>query len=103
MVTNLLENAAQHSPAGSTIYVSCRKKMNTIVIEICDQGRGVKVEHLKKIFDPFFTTRKGGSGLGMSIVRHFFTLHKGTVSIANNSMAPGCTVRILLPRFKGSV
>lgn len=95
---NLLDNAAQHSPEESEIRILIQDpKEGRCGIQVVDRGSGIAKEMLPRVFEPFFSMRKGGTGLGMSIVQHIVEAHGGTVTIANNAPPPGCTVDINLP------
>ncbi len=98
---NLFENAAQHSPAQSEIrlHLSASDK-ETAWVRVLDQGSGIRPDYIDKVFDPFFTTRKGGCGLGLSIVKRLIENHGGSVSIRNNNDGPGCCVEVFLPVFE---
>jgi PAS domain S-box-containing protein len=56
-----------------------------VVTEVRDQGIGISEKNLPKIFDPFFTTKapRGGTGLGLSVVKKIVDLHGGVISIRN--------------------
>ena len=54
---------------------------NRVVIDIKDNGVGIKPDILDKIFMPFFTSKKHGSGIGLSLSRQIMHLHKGSVSV----------------------
>jgi signal transduction histidine kinase len=98
VVTNLLENAAQHSPRDKPIVMRLEPgENNWAEISIIDQGKGIPEENLQKMFEPFFTTRRGGTGLGLSIVKRIVESHSGRIEIHNNSPEPGVTVQIHLP------
>jgi PAS domain S-box-containing protein len=95
---NILDNAAQHSPEGSEIQiVICECEVRVCRTQVIDRGSGIPPEILSRIFEPFFSTRQGGTGLGMSIVKHIVEAHGGTITIMNNDPPPGCTVEIRLP------
>lgn len=68
------------------------------VLEIEDNGPGIPEENLEKVFDPFFTTKRqrGGSGLGLSIVRNIIDMHGGRISVDNRKDARGVRVKIML-------
>jgi signal transduction histidine kinase len=68
-----------------------------LCFSISDEGPGISSDLMNRVFDPFFTTRKGGTGLGLSIVKHIVENHNGTISLINNTPAPGVTVKICLP------
>ena len=98
VIINLLENAHNHSQAGSEIICSVHGQINNnVVFSVKDRGRGIKEDILPKIFDPFFTTRKGGTGLGLSIVRQIVENHQGSVIAYNNTDEPGATFDVAIP------
>lgn len=82
-VTNLLDNAAKWSPAGSTVRV--RLGGGTLTVE--DQGPGIDAADLPHVFDRFYRSSEArtlpGSGLGLSIVRRAADRHGGTVDAAS--------------------
>jgi signal transduction histidine kinase len=95
---NLLENAAQHDPEGGPIQIVIHKPEAGICsVEVADRGSGIEESILPRIFEPFFSTRRGGVGLGMSIVKHIVEAHEGTVRVENNVPLPGCTIKITFP------
>ena len=94
---NLLENACNHSGENSEVTISLQEGP---LIKISDEGCGIKEENLHKLFKPFFTTRKGGTGLGLGIVKQIVQNHGGDVKLYNNPSQPGCTAEISLPEYK---
>jgi signal transduction histidine kinase len=71
IVSNLVVNAMQASPAGSSVRVRLAPEAGSsaaLRLEVEDQGPGISPELKEKIFQPFFTTRPGGTGLGLAIV-----------------------------------
>jgi PAS domain S-box-containing protein len=95
---NLLENAAQHSHEGSEIKLTIFAPQDDMVkVLVTDPGAGIPPDKLDKVFEPFFTTRRGGVGLGLSLVKHFVGSMGGSVWIRNNEPPPGCTVEVALP------
>ena len=66
------------------------------VVEIRDNGCGIKEEELEKIFTPFFTTKQKGSGLGMAISLKIIEEHGGLLRI-DSAPGEGTTVAVLLP------
>ncbi|WP_339840870.1 HAMP domain-containing sensor histidine kinase [uncultured Maribacter sp.] len=84
---NLIMNAIYYSPEGATIDVSILDTINTISIQIADQGKGIDVDLVDKVFEPFFTTKPigEGSGLGLSVVHGIITSHKGKISHKSNT------------------
>ncbi|QJR82882.1 PAS domain-containing protein [Alteromonas pelagimontana] len=80
---NLLHNASQVSPKGSTIKVNAVVGKNTLEISVCDAGPGVPEALQQKIFEPFFTTKTHGTGLGLAVVKSVVSAHKGQLSVTN--------------------
>jgi PAS domain S-box-containing protein len=98
VVLNLLQNASQNSSEGSEIVIQVfEPKDKTVNVHIIDRGTGIPPDNLKHVFEPFFTTRKGGTGLGLSLVKNFVGSMNGKVAIWNNDPPPGCTVELSLP------
>jgi two-component system NtrC family sensor kinase len=98
VLINLLENAVAHSPEPCRVSVEVAATGDgEASVLVRDQGPGIPGENLNRVFEPFFTTRRGGTGLGLSLVKHFVDSMKGKVAVRNNTPLPGCTVEILLP------
>jgi signal transduction histidine kinase len=103
VLINLLRNAIEASPDGSSMHVEARQSTvhpEEIEIEVADRGSGVRPEHLEMLFKPFFTTKSGGTGLGLANVRKIVELHGGRI-LATSQPANGTTFVISLPRVKG--
>ncbi len=99
-IFNLLENAGNHSPAGSTIILHLPEPVpdsGMARVQIADTGRGIAEENLSRIFEPFYSDRRGGTGLGLSLVKHFIENMDGSVRIWNNDPPPGCTAELSIP------
>ncbi len=96
-IQNLVDNAIQHSPAGSEVSVAASgRKRGNVEIRVVDHGPGFTADVISRVFEPFFSRRKGGTGLGMSLVQQIVTEHGGEVS-AGNAAAGGGEVLIRLP------
>ena len=82
VLTNLLENAARHSPDGGMIRVRARERENRIEVSVADQGPGVSPEDVERIFEPFSRGRGStSSGVGLAICRAIVEAHGGTISV----------------------
>jgi signal transduction histidine kinase len=80
-ITNLIENAIAHSPAGAEVIVTTYADGR---ISVTDQGPGIPPEHRDQIFQRFWrgkSSRSGGAGLGLAIVIQIVRAHHGTVSV----------------------
>jgi signal transduction histidine kinase len=96
---NLLRNALQASPAGSTVAVTLGGDSDNLVLEVRDAGTGIPESARERLFEPFFTTKAstGGTGLGLSVVKSIVQEHGGTVAFVEDGPR-GCLVRVTLPR-----
>jgi signal transduction histidine kinase/DNA-binding response OmpR family regulator/ligand-binding sensor domain-containing protein len=105
---NLLSNAVKFSPSGSTVKILARKRGESIAISVIDRGIGIAKEHIDVIFDEFrqietATSRTyGGTGLGLSLVKKFVELQRGTLSV-KSVPGEGSEFTFTLPlRFAGT-
>jgi two-component system sensor histidine kinase HydH len=95
-LANILNNACEASPAGSSISIVTHANKRTGYVEVCDEGKGVRKRDVKNIFTPFFTTKKGGIGLGLPIAKNIVEAHGGRIRLKRGSRHGTC-VRIILP------
>jgi signal transduction histidine kinase len=93
---NLLKNAIEHSPQGSTIDFTSCVDGGYLQILVSDRGPGFRTEDLPRIFDPFFSRRRGGFGLGLALARRIAEEHGGTLE-ARNRDGGGATLELTLP------
>jgi PAS domain S-box-containing protein len=101
---NLLDNAAQHSPDGGAITIEVLAgRGNETEVRVTDRGAGIPAAVLPRIFDTFFTTRRGGTGLGLNIVKHIVETHGGRITLFNNEPPPGCTAAVNFPLRESAV
>lgn len=100
MLLNLLLNAIQVSPSGSTIDVSLEKQDSSIaLLTIADSGEGIEADNLDRIFEPFFTTKPSGTGLGLAVVKAIVESHNGEIRV-QSSRGQGTQVLVSLPLAK---
>jgi two-component system sensor histidine kinase KdpD len=92
VVTNLLENAARHSPDGGTVRVRAREHDGWIEVVVADQGPGVDPVDRDRIFEPF---RRGegstSSGVGLAICRAIVEAHGGSIAVQAGDGAPAAS------------
>ena len=75
--TNLIDNAADASPANGRIEISTWNEPEWLVVCIGDHGAGISEDVRPKIFEPFFTTKPQGSGTGLGLeIVHRIVTHK---------------------------
>ncbi|WP_020682822.1 sensor histidine kinase [Marinobacterium rhizophilum] len=94
LITNCLTHAFDGDDCQSgEIIISAETTRYGCCLRVCDNGKGIKPEHLPKIFDPFFTTARGrgGCGLGLSIVHNIVTeVLKGSISCESQPSEGTC-------------
>ena len=102
VVRNLVTNAAVHTAPSGPVRVSAYRDGSESVLRVDDSGPGLPPDEAAQVFDRFWradkarTRARGGSGLGMSIVRSIVEAHGGTVRF-DSSVRSGSTVTVRLP------
>ncbi|HEY3365543.1 MAG TPA: ATP-binding protein [Symbiobacteriaceae bacterium] len=102
VLDNLLNNAAQYSPAGSAITVSATAHSGFLLTWVQDTGTGINPEHLERIFDRFYrgdgpqVRRVRGTGLGLAICRGIVEAHGGRIW-AESTRGQGSTFTFTVP------
>lgn len=96
VVLNLLQNAAEASPPGSTVRIVTRDEPGFAVLEVTDLGSGISDAVRDRMFEPLFTTKPDGTGLGLSIVRRIAEEHGATIEVETKS-GRGTTFRVKFP------
>lgn len=99
---NLVSNAIQYSPKSTRVGVGVRNDDGVVEIAVTDQGVGIPEEDQDRVFERFFRTdparsrHTGGSGLGLSIVKHVVQNHGGDIRVWSQP-GSGSTFTIRLP------
>jgi two-component system sensor histidine kinase HydH len=104
VVWNLVRNALQASPAGSTVTVSVapgeprQTDPNEVVLAVDDEGPGVPDDVGSRMFQDFFTTRTHGAGIGLAVVRRIMEDHEpmGARLEVERSVHGGACFRVTL-------
>lgn len=95
-VLNLVRNAAEHTPAGTTISLDARIDDGRVELVVADDGPGLAPEVAGAPFEPFVSTRpesSGPSGLGLAIVRSLTEAQGGAVTLETGSTGTKVTLR----------
>ncbi|BBF43507.1 sensor histidine kinase [Lachnospiraceae bacterium KM106-2] len=97
---NLIDNAIKYSNEGGSISISEYRRENRIIVEIADEGIGMKKEKIPKIFDQFYqceeSHKKKGNGLGLSIVKRIVHMLSGEIS-CESEYGKGTRMTVSLP------
>jgi two-component system sensor histidine kinase KdpD len=99
---NLLDNAAKYTSPGSLVALRAFEREHGVVIEVADEGEGIRPADLDRIFEKFFRGERPGRkspgiGLGLSICRGYIEAMGGTITASNRSGAKGAVFTITLP------
>jgi two-component system sensor histidine kinase SenX3 len=104
-VTNLVANAVAYSEPGSTVTVSTKVEDDMVLISVVDQGIGIPSAELDRIFERFYRVdparhrSTGGTGVGLSIVKHVAANHGGEVRVWSKE-GQGSTFTLVLPKSR---
>ncbi|MBI4298121.1 MAG: HAMP domain-containing histidine kinase [Chloroflexi bacterium] len=79
VMSNLLSNALRHTSQGGIRVEARLTEGQEVVVSMADTGTGIKAEDLPHIFDRFYRASRGGTGVGLAIVREMVAAHGGRV------------------------
>lgn len=104
VLINLVRNAAEAIEKNGVVQMRVRmerkrlnrQEVNTAVLEVEDNGRGIPADVQKRLFDPFFTTKETGTGLGLSIASRIVQSHGGVLEY-QTTPGYGSTFGVVLP------
>src|SRR6185312_16293735 len=103
---NLVNNAVKYSPNGGAIIISARDDGNSIVVNVSDQGMGMKKEFLASgLWGKFARERYVdnqkiyGTGLGLYLVKHMVEAHRGKIWV-DSEYGRGSTFSFRLPKHQ---
>ncbi len=103
VVSNLLLNALQHSPAGSQVQLNLSVMNDAVELRVADHGEGIDPTSQPHVFDRFFrgdpsrSRATGGAGLGLAICKAVVEKAGGSVSLAS-APGQGTIVTVRMPR-----
>jgi two-component system CheB/CheR fusion protein len=109
VVGNIISNAVRYSDAGGAIHIGARADNGSISCRIRDTGRGIPASMLDAIFDLFvqgeqdLDRRRGGLGVGLTLVRQIVKLHGGDVRAFSDGPGCGSEFLIELPRQERAI
>lgn len=101
-IRNLVDNAIRYSNPGRRVSVGISSFESEIRVAVVDQGVGITSEQKERVFERFYrgddarTREEGGSGLGLSIVKHVAADHGGRVELWSEP-GKGSTFTFIIP------
>lgn len=100
---NLVDNACKFTPEGGEVVVSLATRANEAVVTVSDSGIGMTADEILEVFEPYAQAqrsaglRRGGLGIGLSLVRDIVEAHGGTVRASSAGMGLGSRFVVRLP------
>lgn len=100
---NLIDNAIKYSSVNREVEVTVLDRPKDVEIRVQDRGIGISSEDQEKIFDKFYRSSEGtqfnpkGVGLGLKIVKHVMTGHRGEIRV-ESQVGGGSTFRLIFPK-----
>lgn len=89
VLINLVDNGIKYGNDGGKVTIQILERNKTYEIQVKDNGPGIPPEHLPRLFERFYRVDKsrtkisGGSGLGLSIVKHIVQAHGSKIMVAS--------------------
>ncbi len=100
IITNLVKNASQAmkpDKENPKIDVRVQSKMDTIIITVSDNGKGISEDNKTRIFEPKFTTKTSGMGLGLPMIKNIIEAYNGSISFTSTQNV-GTVFTVKLPK-----
>ena len=99
VIENLCKNAVDAMEGSGRIVLTLIEEPERVVIEVSDNGKGIRKKDLNNVFTPGFTTKKRGWGLGLSLAKRIVEeYHKGRIFVKSSEVGKGTTFRIELKK-----
>ncbi len=103
VIINLMENSIKYGKKGGHVHVSIKALDKQFEVKVIDDGPGISPEHLERIFERFYRVEKsrsksrGGSGLGLSIVKHILEAHQSSIQV-QSTLGKGSTFKFKIKK-----
>ena len=99
VIENLCKNAVDAMEGSGRIDLTLLDEPGRVVIEVADNGKGIRKKDIAHVFMPGFTTKKRGWGLGLSLAKRIVEdYHKGRIFVKQSELGKGTTFRVELKK-----
>ncbi|MFI5015632.1 MAG: ATP-binding protein [Hyphomicrobiales bacterium] len=104
---NLIQNAVKYGQSGGRVEVSLVDKERSVSVTVRDYGPGIAPEHLPRLTERFYrvdvveSRQKGGTGLGLALVKHILNRHKARL-IVRSELGAGASFEVVFPKIAGA-
>ena len=102
LIYNLCDNAIKYNRKGGSVTVSTAEENGQPVLRVADTGIGIPAAEQDRVFERFYRVDKshskasGGTGLGLSLVKHAVQYHHGRIEL-ESTPGTGTTIRVVFP------
>jgi len=109
VIGNLLNNAAKYTSEQGRICIAARRRGDTVVVRVRDNGVGIAPNMLATVFDLFMQVdtsldrSQGGLGIGLTLVRAIVELHRGGIRARSRGLGNGSRFLFWLPALPAGV
>jgi C4-dicarboxylate-specific signal transduction histidine kinase len=101
VILNVLKNAkdsmVESGVEERNVHIRLKQEEDQVILEISDNGLGIKKQHLNKIFNHGFTTKKNGHGFGLHSSANYMTEMGGKIEVHNKKEGSGAIFVLKLP------
>jgi two-component system phosphate regulon sensor histidine kinase PhoR len=100
---NLIENAVKYGQSGGRVEVSLVDGDRAVSVTVRDYGPGIAPEHLPRLTERFYrvdvveSRQKGGTGLGLALVKHILNRHKARLMV-RSELGAGASFEVVFPK-----
>lgn len=100
VIENLCKNAVDAMEGSGIICLQYEKVADKVILDVTDNGKGIRKKNLQTVFKPGFTTKSRGWGLGLSLAKRIVEeYHGGKIYVKSSEIGKGTTFRIELKAF----
>lgn len=92
-ILNVVRNSLEAMPDGGVVKIKTYIEHESVILSICDEGKGIESHIFDKLGTPFFTTKESGTGLGLAVCYSIAARHKAKISVETGSSGTAVYIR----------